>query len=374
MILRKLSILNYKNIRSAELRLSPKFNCFVGMNGVGKTNILDAIYYLSSCRSIFNLPDSHLITHDESFFVLDAEYATDGGEPEMLYCGLKKGTKKHFKRNGKEYKRLSQHIGHVPVVLVSPSDSVIIDGGSEERRRLLDVVISQYDNTYLDTLTNYSRLLQQRNTLLKQEEEPDANLLDIIDMQMAETGKTLYVRRKEYVERLEPLFQQAYDAVSGSRERVSLSYISHCQRGDLLDILRESRAKDRVMGYSLHGVHRDDLDMSIAGYPIKKEGSQGQCKTYTIALKIAQFQFLRKTNLSNTPLLLLDDIFDKLDAKRVSHIVRLVSGNDYGQIFITDTNRERLDEILKSGDFDYKIFNIEDGKVCLKEESQESHV
>ena len=191
---------------------------------------------------------------------------------------------------------------------------------------------------------------------------------------MAETGKTLYVRRKEYVERLEPLFQQAYDAVSGSRERVSLSYISHCQRGDLLDILRESRAKDRVMGYSLHGVHRDDLDMSIAGYPIKKEGSQGQCKTYTIALKIAQFQFLRKTNLSNTPLLLLDDIFDKLDAKRVSHIVRLVSGNDYGQIFITDTNRERLDEILKSGDFDYKIFNIEDGMVCLKEESQESHV
>ena len=374
MILRKLSILNYKNIRSAELRLSPKFNCFVGMNGVGKTNILDAIYYLSSCRSIFNLPDSHLITHDESFFVLDAEYATDGGEPEMLYCGLKKGTKKHFKRNGKEYKRLSQHIGHVPVVLVSPSDSVIIDGGSEERRRLLDVVISQYDNTYLDTLANYSRLLQQRNTLLKQEEEPDANLLDIIDMQMAETGKTLYVRRKEYVERLEPLFQQAYDAVSGSRERVSLSYVSHCQRGDLLDILRESRAKDRVMGYSLHGVHRDDLDMSIAGYPIKKEGSQGQCKTYTIALKIAQFQFLRKTNLSNTPLLLLDDIFDKLDAKRVSHIVRLVSGNDYGQIFITDTNRERLDEILKSGDFDYKIFNIEDGKVCLKEESQESHV
>ena len=374
MILRKLSILNYKNIRSVELRLSPKFNCFVGMNGVGKTNILDAIYYLSSCRSIFNLPDSHLITHDESFFVLDAEYATDGGEPEMLYCGLKKGTKKHFKRNGKEYKRLSQHIGHVPVVLVSPSDSVIIDGGSEERRRLLDVVISQYDNTYLDTLANYSRLLQQRNTLLKQEEEPDANLLDIIDMQMAETGKTLYVRRKEYVERLEPLFQQAYDAVSGSRERVSLSYISHCQRGDLLDILRESRAKDRVMGYSLHGVHRDDLDMSIAGYPIKKEGSQGQCKTYTIALKIAQFQFLRKTNLSNTPLLLLDDIFDKLDAKRVSHIVRLVSGNDYGQIFITDTNRERLDEILKSGDFDYKIFNIEDGMVCLKEESQESHV
>lgn len=374
MILRKLSILNYKNIRSAELRLSPKFNCFVGMNGVGKTNILDAIYYLSSCRSIFNLPDSHLITHDESFFVLDAEYATDGGEPEMLYCGLKKGTKKHFKRNGKEYKRLSQHIGHVPVVLVSPSDSVIIDGGSEERRRLLDVVISQYDNTYLDTLANYSRLLQQRNTLLKQEEEPDANLLDIIDMQMAETGKTLYVRRKEYVERLEPLFQQAYDAVSGSRECVSLSYISHCQRGDLLDILRESRAKDRVMGYSLHGVHRDDLDMSIAGYPIKKEGSQGQCKTYTIALKIAQFQFLRKTNLSNTPLLLLDDIFDKLDAKRVSHIVRLVSGNDYGQIFITDTNRERLDEILKSGDFDYKIFNIEDGMVCLKEESQESHV
>ena len=374
MILRKLSILNYKNIRSAELRLSPKFNCFVGMNGVGKTNILDAIYYLSSCRSIFNLPDSHLITHDESFFVLDAEYATDGGEPEMLYCGLKKGTKKHFKRNGKEYKRLSQHIGHVPVVLVSPSDSVIIDGGSEERRRLLDVVISQYDNTYLDTLANYSRLLQQRNTLLKQEEEPDANLLDIIDMQMAETGKTLYVRRKEYVERLEPLFQQGYDAVSGSRERVSLSYVSHCQRGDRLDILRESRAKDRVMGYSLHGVHRDDLDMSIAGYPIKKEGSQGQCKTYTIALKIAQFQFLRKTNLSNTPLLLLDDIFDKLDAKRVSHIVRLVSGNDYGQIFITDTNRERLDEILKSGDFDYKIFNIEDGMVCLKEESQESHV
>ena len=367
MILRSISILNYKNIREATLDLSPKMNCFIGKNGMGKTNFLDAVYYLSFCRSAYNMVDSQNITHAADFFVLQGGYVSDSGEPEEIYCGMKRGAKKQFKRNKKAYRRLSQHIGLIPVIFVSPSDSILIDGGSEERRRLMDVVIAQYDHAYIEALTHYNKALQQRNALLKQEEEPDASLMEVLEMQMAAHGEVLYQKRNAFVQEFIPVFQDIYQRISQEQEQVSLRYVSHGQRGDLLEVIRRDRIKDRAVGYSLHGIHRDDLEMLLGGYPMKREGSQGQNKTYVLALKLAQFNFLCRTASNTTPLLLLDDIFDKLDAQRVEQIVQLVSGKDYGQIFITDTNRDHLDKILADGGFDYKIFSVEQGEIKEKE-------
>ena len=342
-------------------------NCLIGHNGEGKTNFLDAVYYLSFCRSASNPIDSQLITHGADFFVLEGHYQTEDGDEENIYCGMKRGVKKHFKRNKKEYKRLSMHIGQVPLIFVSPADATLIDGGSEERRRLMDVVISQYDTPYIEDLNRYNKALQQRNKLLKQEEEPDSTLMELLEMQMAEYGEAIYKKRAAFVEELTPVFQRIYQTICENREQVSLEYVSHCQRGSLLDVIRRDRAKDRIMGYSLHGIHKDDLVMKLGDYPIRREGSQGQNKTYVLALKLAQFDFLRRTSGNNTPLLLLDDIFDKLDSSRVEQIVRLVSGDDFGQIFITDTNRDHLDKILQGSSFSYKIFSVEGGEIKEKE-------
>ena len=367
MQLEKLSIINYKNIQAATLNLSTKLNCFIGHNGEGKTNLLDAVYYLSFCKSAFNPKDSEVMRHDADYFVLEGDYCTDAGEHEQVYCGMKRGSKKHFKRNKKEYKRLSQHIGLVPLIFVSPADATLIEGGSEERRKLMDVVISQYDTPYIESLSRYNKALQQRNSLLKQEEEPDTTLLELLEMQMAEHGEAVYKKRAAFVEELTPVFQRIYQTICSEREQVSLEYVSHCQRGDLLDVILRDRAKDRIMGYSLHGTHKDDLVMKLGGYPMKREGSQGQNKTYVLALKLAQFDFLRRTAGNNTPLLLLDDIFDKLDSSRVEQIVRLVSGDDFGQIFITDTNRDHLDKILQGSGFNYKLFSVEGGEINERE-------
>lgn len=369
MILENISIINYKNIKGVNLDLSPKINCLIGHNGVGKTNFLDAIYYLSFCRSANNPVDSQIIMHDENFFMLEGNYRTEQGDIENIYCGMKRGTKKHFKRNKKEYKRLSQHIGLVPLIYVSPSDSSLIEGASEERRRLMDVVISQYDHSYIELLSNYNKALQQRNALLKMEEEPDSSLLDIWEQEMARNGELLFQKRLAFVDELVPVFQQIYQQISGQREIVSLRYISHCQRGPLLDVIQRDRFKDRAVGYSLHGVHRDDLEMLIGDFQMKREGSQGQNKTFVLALKLAQFDFLRRTSSTTTPLLLLDDIFDKLDAQRVESIVQLVSGDNFGQIFITDTNRDHLDKILSKSDGEYKIFTVEGGDIELMNNS-----
>lgn len=369
MILENISIINYKNIKGVNLDLSPKINCLIGHNGVGKTNFLDAIYYLSFCRSANNPIDSQIIMHDENFFMLEGNYRTEQGDIENIYCGMKRGTKKHFKRNKKEYKRLSQHIGLVPLIYVSPSDSSLIEGGSEERRRLMDVVISQYDHSYIELLSNYNKALQQRNALLKMEGEPDSSLLDIWEQEMARNGELLFQKRLAFVDELVPVFQQIYQQISGQREIVSLRYISHCQRGPLLDVIQRDRFKDRAVGYSLHGVHRDDLEMLIGDFQMKREGSQGQNKTFVLALKLAQFDFLRRTSSTTTPLLLLDDIFDKLDAQRVESIVQLVSGDNFGQIFITDTNRDHLDKILSKSNGEYKIFTVEGGDIELMNNS-----
>lgn len=366
MILKKLAIINYKNIKEATLELSPNINCLIGSNGMGKTNILDAVYYLSFCKSHTPAVDSQIIRHEEDFFVLDGLYEDDQGNKEQIYCGMKRGTRKHFKRNKKEYKRLSQHIGLIPLIIVSPGDTSMIDGGSEYRRRFMDVVIAQCQPEYMDALTRYGNALQQRNALLKMEEEPDMTLMGLWEEEMAREGERIYAFRKDFIERLTPLFQTIYDRTSGSHETVELKYVSHCQRGPLLDVIRRDRHKDRAVGYSLHGIHRDDLEMTINGYPLRREGSQGQTKTFVIAMKLAQFDFLRKTAGNTAPLLLLDDIFDKLDASRVEQIVKLVAGNQFGQIFITDTNRDHLDEILSHTTLDHKIFHISEGEVSLQ--------
>ena len=363
MILKKISVLNYKNIAQAELDFSPKMNCFIGHNGEGKTNLLDAVYFLSFCKSATNSVDSQNIRHGEEFFMLQGEYEHESGETEEIYCGLKRKSKKRFKRNRKEYKRLSEHIGLVPLVLVSPADSALIADGSEERRKFMDLVIVQYDHEYLEALSRYNKALLQRNVLLKQEEEPDEALMCLWEEMMAQEGEKIYEKRKAYVEEFVPVFQEFYARISQGKEQVGLRYVSHGQRGDLLEVIRRDRAKDRVMGYSLHGIHKDDLEMTLGDFPIKREGSQGQNKTYLVALKLAQFDFLRRTGSRTTPLLLLDDIFDKLDAGRVEQIVRLVSGEQFGQIFVTDTNREHLDRILEKTDKDYKLFYVEGGEI-----------
>ena len=359
MILEKLSLINYKNIQTATLELSPKINCLIGQNGVGKTNVLDAIYYLSFCHSANNPMDSQVIRHGEEFFMIEGKY----NEDIAISCGFKRGSKKHFKKNKKEYKRLSEHIGLIPVVMVSPADTLLIDGGSEERRRLMDMVISQYDRSYIEHLNRYNKALLQRNTMLKADEEPNIDVISLWEEQMAMAGEQIYQKREAFVKEMVPIFQRFYETISGNREQVALNYVSHCQRGPLLEVIQRDRYKDRAVGYSLHGIHRDDLEIALGGHQMKREGSQGQHKTFVIALKLAQFDFLKRTNTKTTPLLLLDDIFDKLDAKRVEQIVSLVAGNEFGQIFITDTNRDHLDQILSASSHDYKIFFVEDGNV-----------
>ena len=358
MILEKLSLINYKNITEATLELSPKINCFIGSNGVGKTNLLDAIFFLSFCHSAYNPVDSQVIRHGQEFLMLEGRYDED----LTISCGMKRGQKKHFKRNKKEYRRLSEHIGLIPIVMISPDDTSLIGGSSEERRRLMDVVIAQMNRPYIDALSRYNKALQQRNTLLRMDEEPDPDMMAIWEEQMAMAGEEIFRQRTELTSRLTPLFQQFYERISGGHERVSLNYVSHCQRGPLLEVIQRDRHKDRAIGYSLHGIHRDDLEIMLDGHPMKREGSQGQQKTFVISLKLAQFELLKQA-MQATPLLLLDDIFDKLDAQRVEQIVSLVSGEAFGQIFITDTNREHLDKILTVSTHDYKIYHVEDGEI-----------
>ncbi|NLV52744.1 MAG: DNA replication and repair protein RecF [Bacteroidales bacterium] len=363
MILKRLNILNYRNIIDADLEFSPKINCFVGHNGEGKTNVLDAIHFLSITKSATNSIDSMNIRHGEEMMMVQGCYDVNGVE-EDISIGMKPHQKKHVKRNKKEYKRLTEHIGLLPLIIASPNDSAIINGGSEERRRLMDIVISQYDPQYMEDLAFYNKALQQRNALLKAEMEPEEETIALFEEMMAEHGERIYMKRKTFIEEFIPVFQNFYERISQGNESVSLNYVSHCQRGCLLDVIQRDRAKDRIMGYSLHGIHKDELGMLLDGYPIKKEGSQGQNKTYMIALKLAQFDFLKRTGSKTTPLLLLDDIFDKLDARRVEQIVNIVSSDAFGQIFITDTNRENLDKILERTQGYYKIFTVKGG--CIQ--------
>jgi DNA replication and repair protein RecF len=363
MYISELSLLNYKNFGEANLTFSRKLNCFIGNNGVGKTNLLDAIYYLSSCKSYFNNPDSQNVRHGEEFFALQGRYDLDN-TPEEIHCGFKNGQKKKIRRNKKEYERFSDHIGLLPLVMISPSDSVLIQGGSEERRRFMDSVISQYDRTYLEWLVRYNRVLQQRNVLLKEyagQSGIDPDIFAVWDEQLIQLGQKIHIKRGRFLEELLPVFQKYYTLISGGKEIVSLEYGSQLNEKDFSLLLEESFARDRILQFTTTGIHKDDLELKLGGYPIKRLGSQGQNKTYLIALKFAQFDFVCSIN-SIKPILLLDDIFDKLDSSRVEEIVKLVSDDHFGQIFITDTNREHLDGILReAGGGDFRIFVVEQG-------------
>lgn len=367
MRINNISILNYRNLADVDVALSPKINCFIGSNGMGKTNLLDAVYYLSFCKSAVTVSDNQNIMHDAPFFMLQGAYCSDSGIDEEVSCGFKRGDKKQFKRNKKSYERLSDHIGTVPLVMISPADNELIAGGSEERRRFMDVVISQYDKEYLNALIRYNRALQQRNVLLRGEREPDSEMLSLIEDMMVVEALRINAGRKQFIEELVPVFADFHTAITGGGEIVSLRYRSDLNEGDLSALLRDSRADDRRLGHTTRGCHRDDLVMQLNGYAIKKEGSQGQNKSYLVALKLAQFHFLRCKG-GETPLLLLDDIFDKLDSSRVEQIVNLVSGERFGQIFITDVNREHIDSILECINGEYKLFEVVTGGVELIKE------
>ena len=367
MVVKKIEILNYRNIAEADICFSDNVNCFVGKNGEGKTNLLDAIYFLSFTKSAACNIDSMNIRHGEDVMMLRGIYDLNGVD-EVIQCGLKRGQAKQMRRNAKLYKRMSEHVGLLPVILVSPGDSELIGGGSAERRRFMDIVISQTDKGYLASLVRYDKALQQRNSLLKMMSEQegmrvDEDFMAMYEEVMAEEGTKIYQGRKQFVDEFVPVFQEYYNIISQGSEDVGLQYVSHCERGPLLDVIRQDRRKDIAVGYSLHGIHKDEMEMTLGGFGIKREGSQGQNKTYLIALKLAQFDFLRNTGSRTTPILLLDDIFDKLDATRVEQIVKLVSDERFGQIFISDTNREHIDLILQRTGKDYKIFSVSAGNV-----------
>ena len=359
MFLKRLSLINYKNFDSQNFEFDSKINCFVGPNGVGKTNALDAIYHLSFGKGYFNPIGSQNIRHGEDFFVIEGEFENSDRE-EKIVCSLKKGMKKIIKRNGKAYDRLSDHIGLLPLVIISPADRDLIIEGSDTRRKFIDGVISQSDKEYLNTLINYNKVLLQRNSLLKYfvaNHNFDASTLEVYDEQLNTYGTAIFEKRLNFIKTFIPIFKEQYSAISGDNEVVMLSYDSKLLHEDLLGLLSRSIDKDRVLQYTSVGIHKDDLNFEIAGHPIKKFGSQGQQKSFLIALKFAQFHFL-KEQAKTTPVLLLDDIFDKLDEHRVAQIVGLVDNENFGQIFISDTHAERTENIVKNIHQSYKIFKL----------------
>lgn len=362
MLLEHLFVQDYRNILQADLDFSPKLNCFVGKNGMGKTNLLDAVYCLSFCKSSISQTENLTIRHGAECYQLQGSYRNPMGERTVIAC-VSKNKSKQLRRDGKDYQRFSDHIGYIPLVMVSPQDTELISGGSEERRRFMDIIISQYDTEYLKLLISYNKAVQQRNALLKMEVEPDRELFLMWEQTMADTGQKIFEKRRALTDRLVPYFQEMYSLIGDASEQVSLSYTSHAQRGDLMKQFEEGRGLDRAAGYSLHGIHKDELEMNLDGYPIRREGSQGQNKSYLVALKLAQYRLL-KESCGKRPILLLDDIFDRLDAVRVGRIIALVSDNDkFGQVFITDVDRNHIDGIMEDAGCDYKVFTVQDGQV-----------
>ena len=359
MHLQKLSLFNFKNYSESSFEFAPQANCFSGLNGKGKTNVLDAIYYLCMCKSFFNAKDGLNIKHDENFFTIHGEFCLKENT-EDIFCGLKQGQKKIFKRNQKEYNRLAEHIGLLPVVMVAPIDQELITGGSEERRKFMDSIICQYDKVYLDDLTSYQKILQHRNALLKQMSKTnvvDEGALQIWDEQLVSYAIKINATRNRFVTDFTPLFKNFYHTISGDKEAVNLAYDSHLQEGDFANQLQRAIMRDRMLQYSTVGTHKDDLLLTIDKHPAKRFGSQGQQKSLVVALKLAQFELLKNAR-GLKPILLLDDIFDKLDETRVSKLMELVSHHTFGQIFITDTNAERVLSIFEEIDIPIKNFTL----------------
>ncbi|PWG04752.1 DNA replication/repair protein RecF [Polaribacter aquimarinus] len=359
MYLQRISLVNFKNIESQSFDFQNKINCFVGDNGVGKTNILDAIYYLSFAKSYFNSVAVQNIRHGEGFFMVEGDYLLNDRN-EKIVCSLKKGQKKVLKRNGKNYEKFSEHIGQIPLVIISPADRDLVTEGSDTRRKFIDGVISQQNKKYLQDLIAYNKVLSQRNALLKYfaaNRTFDALNLSVYDEQLTEYGARIYEVRKEFLQKFIPIFNEKYQIISGDKEQVNLKYKSQLHDFTMRDLLQKSLEKDKILQYTTSGIHKDDLSFQIGEYPIKKFGSQGQQKSYLIALKLAQFDFIKQQS-KITPILLLDDIFDKLDENRVQQIVDLVNNKEFGQIFITDTHSERTENIIKQSNSEYQIFKL----------------
>lgn len=359
MYLKKLSLFNFKNFESQSFDFQEKINCFVGDNGVGKTNVLDAIYYLSFGKSYFNSVASQNIKHEQDFFMIEGEYNLNE-RSETIVCSLKRGSKKIIKRNDKEYEKFSDHIGHLPLVIISPADRDLIVEGSDVRRKFVDSVISQSDKFYLKTLINYNKILQQRNALLKYfaaNRTFDALNLKVYDGQLEQHGAIIYKKRKAFLEMFTPIFEERYKVITNGKETVSLKYKTQLDDGLLTDLLSEGLEKDRILQYTSVGIHKDDLLFEIDGFSVKKFGSQGQQKSFLIALKLAQFEFI-KNLVKKKPILLLDDIFDKLDDTRVSQIISLVNKDSFGQLFISDTHEKRTEEVVKKTNQPYQIFKL----------------
>ncbi len=364
MILKSLSLINYKNFESINFEFDDKINCLVGNNGVGKTNILDAIYHLSFGKSYFNPITGQNIRHNTDFFVIDGRYEKNDRD-EKVVISAKRGQKKVIKRNGKAYDTFSEHIGFLPLVIISPADRDLITEGSDTRRKFIDGVISQSDQNYLTTLLKYSKLVSQRNALLKYfavNNTFDPTQLEIYNQQLHEHGSVIYKKRADFLDTFIPIFISRYQAISSGEEKVSLGYQSKLSETGLLTLLEQHLLKDRMLQYTSVGVHKDDLSFEIEGFPIKKFGSQGQQKSFLIALKLAQFDFIKKQSKVN-PILLLDDIFDKLDEKRVEHIIKLVDDQNFGQLFISDTHADRTEEVVKKISQSYKIIKLKNNNV-----------
>ncbi|MDE6247031.1 MAG: DNA replication and repair protein RecF [Muribaculaceae bacterium] len=361
MTLNSIEIVDFKNIPEAHLEFSPGVNCLVGLNGMGKSNLLEAIHFLCLARGITSMPETGFIRHGCDLFSLRGRFTTDSGTEETVSAGIIRGKGKSVKRNGKEYQRISQHFGAFPLVSVTPADSEIVSGGAEERRRLMDMVISQADPSYLSRLIRYTRALESRNKMLRAGVR-DNLLYESVEISMADAATEINKARAEWVERISPTLVQYYSVIAGNDEQAGLEYKSVLNDSSLPSILAETRAKDLALGFTSKGIHRDDLITTLGEYSMRRLGSQGQVKSFTLALRLAIFEFLRNTG-GKTPILLLDDIFDKLDARRVEHILRLVSENSgFGQIFITDTNREHIDSLLADLGGSPKLFEVSEGK------------
>ncbi|QEE49536.1 DNA replication/repair protein RecF [Flavobacterium alkalisoli] len=359
MYLKNLSLLNYKNISEANFEFDSKINCFVGKNGIGKTNVLDAIYHLSYGKSYFNPLAIQNIKHGEEFFVIDGTFEKNE-RTEQIVCSLKKGQKKVLKRNSKAYDKFSEHIGFIPLVMISPSDNDLIMEGSETRRKFIDSVISQLDPAYLQELISYQKIVAQRNALLKYfaiNRTFDKETLSIYNEQLTTLGHVIFEKRKQFLADFIPIFNTHHHAITNSAEDVTLVYQSQLEEKPLNELLEENLQRDKVLQYTSVGIHKDDLSFEIENHPIKKFGSQGQQKSFLIALKLAQFDFIKKQS-GVLPILLFDDIFDKLDETRVSKIVEMVNDKVFGQIFISDTHPERTETIVKSTHQSYRIFNL----------------
>lgn len=367
MILRDIDIVNFKNIAAATLEFSPGVNCLLGMNGMGKSNLLEAIHFLSMVRPMSPIPDSSLIRHGEDMllvkgtFVGEPTAAVPAAPADTIACGITKGKGKSLKRNGKEYRKISEHIGRYPIVTVTPGDSRIVEGPGEDRRKLMDMVISQAHPDYLAHLIRYNRTLDSRNRMLRAGVR-DALLYESVEAGMEESAALIHGVREAWVKALAPKVEDVYARLSGKRETVAIAFRSQMSGKSLKELLDERRAKDTVLGFTSAGPHRDDMEATLDGYSLRRLGSQGQVKTFTIALRLAIFEYLRE-NSGLTPLLLLDDIFDKLDASRVESIMHEVTSSAiFGQIFITDTNRKHLDDILAGMEGPRTLINVADGQ------------